>query len=89
MITNNSVWSVCNLFKTSANGTWAAYAAICLDMVSKIVEVKPDALASALDALEPHYDRLYGNKQWSDEAHQYFMEVVKNRNLDARAPFGY
>jgi len=67
----------------------AAYAAICLDMVSKIVEVKPDALASALDALEPHYDRLYGNKQWSDEAHQYFVEVVKNRNLDARAPFGY
>lgn len=67
----------------------AAYAAICLDMVTKLVEEKPDALASALDALEPHYDRLYGNKQWSDEAHQYFLEVVKHRNLDAKAPFGY
>ena len=34
----------------------AAYAAICLDMVSKLVEEKSDALAPVLDALVPHYD---------------------------------
>ena len=76
MITNNWVWRVCNLFKASANGTWAAYAAICLDMVTKLVEKKPNALAPVLDALEAHYNGLYANKQWSIEAQQYILNVV-------------
>ena len=67
----------------------AAYAAICLDMVTKLVEERPDAISSALDELEPHYNGLFGNKQWSKEAQQYFLDIVKYRNLNARAPFGY
>ena len=57
--------------------------------VTKLVEEKPDAISSALDELEPHYNGLYGNKQWSKEAQQYFLDIVKYRNLNTRAPFGY
>ncbi|MCB0628609.1 MAG: ADP-ribosylglycohydrolase family protein [Saprospiraceae bacterium] len=67
----------------------AVYAAICLELVDQIAAERPADWLRALPAIQPHYEALFGDDQWSAEAKHYFNEVVNNRNVKPGYPFGY
>jgi len=67
----------------------AVYAAICLDLVKKITAHRSADWYTALETIKPYYDVLFGDEQWSEDAKEYFHDVVNNRNGAPDCPFGY
>jgi hypothetical protein len=67
----------------------AVYTAICLDLVKEISSDKPEEWSTALEAFKPYYVSLFGDKQWTEEAQEYFNDVVFNMNMTPTCPFGY
>ena len=67
----------------------AVYAAICLELVDKIAPKRAGDWNRALTAIQPHYEALFGDEQWAQEAKHYFNDVVNHKNAHPKYPFGY
>jgi len=67
----------------------AVYAAICLDLVKEVTSEREEVWFAALEAIKPHYESLFGDREWSDEAKVYFNDVVYNGDAIPDCPFGY
>ena len=67
----------------------AVYTTICLDLVKEIIAEKSEEWFAALEAIKPYYKSLFGDEQWTNEAREYFNDVVYNKNQVPYCPFEY
>lgn len=67
----------------------AVYTTICLDLVKEIVTERSEDWFTAKEAIKPFYRSLFGDGQWSNEAKEYFYDVVYNDNPKPDCPFDY
>jgi hypothetical protein len=64
----------------------AVYATVCLGLANEIASRYPEEWKEAITAFQPHFETLFEDDMWPQEARDYFREVVVNEDPGAEYP---
>ncbi len=64
----------------------AVYLAVCLGIANEVEQDLSEGWKMAISSFMPYYEQLFAHGMWSQEARDYFKEVVINGNTAAEYP---